>query len=93
MERREHQNPDPFKTERVGHPEKPNQPTAIMYWSGIVKLCVPVNGKKAKGCATHPPETEKRCFPGIREILSAQRRVLTCTEIPSQATLELTPEI
>ena len=29
MERREHQNPDPSKTGRVGHPERPNQSLGV----------------------------------------------------------------
>jgi hypothetical protein len=52
MEWREHQSPDPFETERVGHPKKPNQ----SLWVDVLEWYHPIvrvrQQDNAKGWAT-----------------------------------------
>jgi hypothetical protein len=55
------QNPDPLKTERVGHPTRKSEPPrskhghpALTYWSGIIEACAYVKRKTRKGAPPAP---------------------------------------
>jgi hypothetical protein len=54
MERKRSQNPDPFETERAGHPEKPNQSPRVdvLEWYHPI-VCVRQQKKYER--AGHPP--------------------------------------